>query len=186
MTITQPGARRRQPERRAPRLVALPQPPTRAEIAVPLALQAVEGINSELSPQTHAALKAVIGAVQSLTGELQDVREDRDRLKAHILRLESRVEALAASGTPALDRARTLRPWTDAEDRRLIELAAQGVRISHVATHLDRSYWSVWRRSRQLGLTKRGDTSAGARARDLIRVHDRLSGVFKALRERVA
>jgi hypothetical protein len=167
-------------------LVALPQPPTRAEITVPLAFQAVEDINSELSPRTRAALKAVIGAVVSLTGELQEAREDRDRLKAHIHRLESRVESLATSGTPALDRARTLRPWTDEEDRRLIELAAQGVQISHVAMHLDRSYWSVWRRSRLLGLTRRGNTSARARARDLIRVHDRLSGVFKALRERVA
>jgi hypothetical protein len=186
MDISRPGARRRPAERRAPRLVALPPPSPKSEITVPQALQAVEDVNSELSPQTHAALKAVIGALVSLTGELQDAREDRDRLKAHIDRLEYRVDTLATSETPALDRTRTGRPWTAEEDRRLIELAAQGLQISHVSKHLDRSYWTVWRRSRLLGLTRRDNTDARARARDLSRIHDRLSEVFKALLERVA
>src|ERR1700738_5124082 len=101
MTISQPGARRRAAEGQAPRLLALRTPPPKPEITVPEALQAVEDVKSELSPQTLEAMQAIIGAMVSLASDLQDARAYGDRLKAHLDSLEDRVETLARPESPA-------------------------------------------------------------------------------------
>jgi hypothetical protein len=186
MTISQPGARRRPAERRAPRLLALQTPSSKPENTVPEALQAVEDVKSELSPQTFEAMQAIIGAMVSLATDLQDARAYGDSLKAHLDSLEDRVETLARPESPAVGRARSRRPWTAEEDRRLVELTAQGHGLSRLAMHLDRSYVSVWKRSRQLGLTSRSKPDARAWARGFGRVQDRPRDVLRGLLERVA
>jgi hypothetical protein len=185
MTISQLGARRRPAERRAPRLVALPPRRPEPEVAVSQALQALDDVNSELPPRTQAALQAIVGAVVSLVGELHEAHDYSDRLNAHLEALEARFDSLATSAPPASDRSRTGRPWTSKEDRRLRELTAQGFGINGLAMHLDRSFWSVWRRSRVLGLTRPRTIDARAWTRGLSRARSRLRDALRALREHV-
>ena len=150
-------------------------------MTVPQALQAVENVTSELSPRTHAALEAITGALVSLASELRDARQDGDRLRAHVARLEARLETMAMHETPGSDWIRTPRPWTGGEDRRLVELAAQGLGVAVVAIHLDRSFWAVWRRSRRLGVTWRSNADARGRTNDPSRVPGRMRGLITTL-----
>lgn len=186
MTISQPRTARRSAKHQPPHLMALPSPPPASAITVEQALEAIEAVNSELSPPTYAALKAITDALVSLTIELRDARDHGDRLQRYIDGLEARIGTLLMWQPPAGDRARSLRQWTPEEDQRLRELAAQGLQINRVAMHLDRSYWSVWRRARQLGLSWSRDTDALVRGREVSRIHDRVAEAMRAFLARVA
>jgi hypothetical protein len=148
-------------------------------------LQALDEVNPELPPRTQAALHVIVGAVVSLTGEFRQAHEYSDRLNAHLDAVEARLDSLATSAPPSSNRSRTRRPWTSKEDRRLRELTAQGFGINGLAMHLDRSFWSVWRRSRLLGLTRPRTIDARAWARGLGPATSRLRDALRALREHV-